>query len=69
MADSLLLDLCPDGVVFELMVGGQYFPSEEKGIAEEQMMAISKQELAYDLRGRNKCQLPTEGAGKSPSIS
>lgn len=51
------------------MVGGQYFPSEEKGIAEEQMMAVSKQGLAYVLRGRNKCQLPTESAGKSPSIS
>lgn len=33
------------------------------------MIGISEQELIHPLRERNKCQLPTEGDGKSTSIS
>lgn len=33
------------------------------------MTGISEQGLIHPLRERNKCQLPTEGVGKSTSIS
>lgn len=50
------------------MEHGQCFSSEEKGIAEGQMILISEQVLIHLLRGENKRLLLTESAGKSTQL-
>lgn len=60
-------ELCPEGV--GPMEHGQCFSSEEKGIAEGQMILISEQVLIHLLRERTSVCSSLRVLGNPPSFS